>query len=71
MGKVYSENPIHKANLDAAERTRQASASPGSSQAVCKAADLVFARTALASAQANNCGVSQWTTMLKELGTNV
>jgi hypothetical protein len=35
-----------------------------------KAADIAFARTAPASAKANNCGVAQWQTMLKELGVS-
>ena len=67
-GKVFSENGTHNANLAAAESVRQASAPPGSSQATCKSADLVFARAALASATANGCGQSQWLAMLRELG---
>jgi hypothetical protein len=59
----------HRSNLLAAEQTRSiAYAAAGSSQSAIKAADIVFARTALASAKANGCGVEQWQSMLKELG---
>jgi len=69
MAVVYSENAQHRANLLAAEQTRAiAYAAAGNSQAAIKAADVAFAKSALASAKANGCGVEQWQTMLKELG---
>ena len=69
MAKVYSENATHRANLDAAENTRQQSAPAGSTQAVFKAADIVYGRSGLASAIANNCATNVFVSMLRELGT--
>ena len=69
MSIVYSENATHRAALLAAENTRNASyAAAAGNQASIKAADIAYARAALASAKANNCGVSQWQDMLRELG---
>ena len=69
MSIVYSENATHRAALLAAENARNASyAAAGGNQASIKAADITYARAALASAKANNCGVSQWQDMLRELG---
>jgi hypothetical protein len=69
MAIVFSENAQHRANLIAAENTRNAAyAAAGGSQSAIKTADIVYARAALASAKANNCGVSQWQDMLRELG---
>ena len=69
MAIVYSDNPTHRANLLAAENTRNASyAAAAGNQASIKAADIAYARSALVSAKANACGVSQWQDMLRELG---
>ena len=69
MSVVYSDNATHRANLLAAENTRNAAyIAAAGNQASIKAADMVYARAALASAKANNCGVSQWQDMLRELG---
>jgi hypothetical protein len=57
------------ANLLAAEIARAtACAAAGGSLSAIKAADIVYARAALASAKANNCSASQWQDMLRELG---
>jgi hypothetical protein len=69
MSVVYSDNPTHRANLLAAENTRNAAyAAASGNQASIKAADIAYARSALSSAKANNCGISQWQDMLRELG---
>jgi hypothetical protein len=69
MSTTYSENKTHRANIAAAEGVRQASVSAAvGNQASVKSAELTFARTVFASAVANNCGTSTWTTMLAELG---
>jgi hypothetical protein len=69
MSIVYSENATHRQNLIAAENTRVAAyAAAAGSQSAIKSADIAYARSALASAKANSCGVEQWQTMLKELG---
>jgi hypothetical protein len=69
MSVVYSENATHRTNLQSAEQVRMSAyaAAAGSASAI-KNADLAYARSALSSAQANNCGTSQWTTMIRELG---
>jgi hypothetical protein len=60
MSIVYSENATHRAALLAAENTRNASyAAAAGNQASIKAADIVYARAALASAKANNCGAAE------------
>jgi len=62
----------HDSALLSAEQTRQATIVPGASQATCKAADLAYARAALASCIANNNGggAAQFSVMLRELGVN-
>jgi hypothetical protein len=69
MAVVYSDNVQHRQNLIAAENARVAAyAAAAGSQSAIKAADIAYARAALASAKTNNCGVSQWQDMLRELG---
>jgi hypothetical protein len=69
MSIVYSENSTHRQNLLNAENTRTAAyVAAAGNQASIKAADIAYARSALSSAKANNCGVSQWQDMLRELG---
>ncbi len=70
MSVIYSENATHRANLIAAEQTRQAAAVPGASAATLKAADIAFHRAALASCLANAVSPAQFVTALRELGTN-
>jgi hypothetical protein len=72
MAATYSENKTHRANIAAAEGVRQTGVTSAAGtgailQANIRAAELTFARTCYASAVANNCGTSQWTTMLNEL----
>jgi hypothetical protein len=64
-------NVAHDAAIYAAEVARQIAQTPGASQAVVRAADIVYARTVKASCIANNnySGVEQFTAMLRELGT--
>ena len=63
------ENMTHQANIARSEMIRQVSvAAAGNNQASVRTAELLHARTCLASAIANKCGVSQWTSMLQELG---
>ena len=70
MSIVTSENATHRANLLAAEQTKQAAVNvAGASAATIKAAEIAFARSALASAVTNSCSTAQWTVMLTELGT--
>jgi hypothetical protein len=62
----------HDDAMNLAAIQREASTPPGSSQATYKAADLAFARAALASCIANNnySSATQFTAMLKSLGVN-
>jgi hypothetical protein len=69
MSIIYSENVAHRAALLAAEQALQAAAVPGASAATLKAAAIAFHRAALSSALANNCGITTFTTALRELGT--
>ena len=65
MASTFSENKIHRANIAAAEGVRQASvAAAAGNMASVKSAELTFARTVFASAVANSCSTSTWTTML-------
>jgi hypothetical protein len=61
----------HDAQIYLAEMARQVSQTAGASQAVVRAADIVYARAVRASCVANNAssGVEQYTAMLRELGT--
>jgi hypothetical protein len=72
MGAVIkTDGPkAHNDALINAERTRQATITPGVSMSVAMAADIAFARAALASCIANNggAGAAQFTTMLYGLG---
>jgi hypothetical protein len=63
-------NFAHDTAIANAEIARQNSAPVGSSQSTYKAADLQFARAALASCISNNSGsgAAQYTVMLKSLG---
>jgi hypothetical protein len=73
MGAVIKTgNKVHDAVLLAAEATRQSTIVPGISMATARAADLAFARAALASCIANNggSGAAQFTQMLRENGVN-
>jgi hypothetical protein len=65
----YSENASHRAALQAAELTRQASSPPGASQATVKAADIAYYRACVTSALANGVTPQQFMTALRELGT--
>jgi hypothetical protein len=69
VGKVFSENATHNANLAAAEQTRQQSIVAGASQATCKAADIAYARSCLTSAIQNACATNVFVNMLREQGT--
>ena len=64
---VYSESAPHRANLVAAEATRQANAD--GTAATNKAADIAYYRTAFASAVANSCSTSSFVDALRSLGT--
>jgi hypothetical protein len=72
MAVIKTGKVAHDAALLSAEQTRQQSIVPGASQATCKAADLAYARAALASCIANNngSGAAQFSAMLRELGVN-
>jgi hypothetical protein len=73
MGAIIkSGNAAHDAALLAAEATRTAALqASGLTQAQAKAADIAYARAALASCAANNSGVGVafFQEMLVELGT--
>jgi hypothetical protein len=74
MSTGYTGKFTHDQNISTSEGKRQqAVALAGNSQAAVKAAELVHARTCLASSFANNGGADAavWNTMLKELGVNV
>ncbi len=70
MSVIYSENAAHRAAILAAEQARQAACVPGAGQATLRAADITFARAALASCLANGVSPAQFVTALRELGTN-
>jgi hypothetical protein len=68
MASTYSENKTHRANIASAEGIRQSAVSAAAgNQASVRAAELTFVRSVYASAVANSCGTSQWTTMMNEL----
>ena len=71
MSVIKTGVKAHDDALANAERTRQAAAVAGALQATLTAADIAYARAALASCKANNnnSGVEQFSTMLRELGT--
>jgi hypothetical protein len=70
MSVVYSENVTHRTNLASYEAVRQSAiAAAAGNAAQIKTAELAFYRSALTSAFANSCGPAQFTTALKELGT--
>jgi hypothetical protein len=74
MSSGYSGKFGHDVAITASEGKRQqAVAAAGNSQSAVRAAELIHARTCLASSLANNGGadVAVWNTMLKELGVNV
>jgi len=68
MSVIYSENSTHRANIANAERVRQGSITAASTQTAINTAELLFYRTVLASALANNCDASTFTTALWALG---
>jgi hypothetical protein len=71
MGAVIKTGvTAHDTALINAERTRQATIVAGASMATVKAADIAFARAALASCLSNNggAGAAQFTSMLLENG---
>jgi hypothetical protein len=68
MPVIHSENPTHRANMFAAEATRQLAMAGATTPAAAKAADITFYRAARASALANNCGVTTFVNALRELG---
>jgi hypothetical protein len=68
MSVVYSENATHRANLLAAEQTKQAAiaAAAGSASAI-RTAEIAFYQSCRSSAISNNCGYSQFVSALEEL----
>jgi hypothetical protein len=71
MSVIRTGSKVHDDALLAAEQTRQQSVGGSPTAAQVKAADIAYARAALASCKANNngSGVEQFSTMLRELGT--
>jgi hypothetical protein len=73
MSTGYSGRKAHDDAINKSEGVRQqAIAAAGNSQSAVRAAELVHARTCVASSFANNGGADAavWNTMLKELGVN-
>jgi hypothetical protein len=68
MSSIYSENSTHRQNILNAERTRQASITPTSTQAQVTAVEISFYRSCLNSAIANNCGATDFIMALWSLG---
>ena len=64
---IFSENSTHRANMVAAEQTRQANAD--GTAATNRAADIAYYRTAFASAVLNSCSTSSYVDALRSLGT--
>jgi hypothetical protein len=65
MSVIFSENQTHRANLLAAESTRQAAAVPGATQAQLAAADIVYFRSCRDSAIKNGCNPEPYISALK------
>ena len=68
MSQIRTGVKPHDDVLALSEQTRQ-TACVGATQAVCRTAEIAHYRTCLASAIANNCGVTQFVRALQELGT--
>jgi hypothetical protein len=69
MSATYSENTTHRANILAAEMTRQVAVAGAANQAAVRTAEIAFYRTCRTSAIANSCSPAQWISALQELGT--
>jgi hypothetical protein len=65
MSVIYSENATHRANLLAAETTRQASITPSSTQAQHDTATITYLRACRDSALANKCNAEVFITALR------
>jgi len=62
---IYSENPVHRANLFSAEIALQSALrAAAGSQAAVTACYIQFFQSALASAIANSCGQEVWRSAL-------
>jgi hypothetical protein len=63
-------NSTHDSNIYNARLARDVAAPPGSSQAVFRSADIIYARTVLQSSLANNSGsdAALYSAMLRSLG---
>jgi hypothetical protein len=72
MSVIITGNKVHDDALRAAEHARQTTLIGAFTQAQAKAADVQYARSAIASCKQNNssAGVEQFVDMLRELGLN-
>ena len=68
MSTSNTGNTTHDNNINKAEGSRQSGIST-TSQTVTTSAEIVFYRSALASALANNCSPSCFVRALQQLGT--
>jgi hypothetical protein len=68
MSHVQTGNTTHDATVGRAEGIRQAAVAAATTQATARSADVTCYQAALASARANNCGLTTFVTALKELG---
>jgi hypothetical protein len=69
MSVIWHDNSTHRANLLAAEQTRQAAVTPTATRAAVLAADIAYYRTCYATAIANGVSGAQFEYALRELGT--
>ncbi len=68
MSKVDTDNLTHNKTVTISEGLRQAVVAAASTPAAIRTAEITHYRTCLASARANNCGVTTFMDALRELG---